>query len=156
MKRFIIASILLLSIAFSGYAQLVTGGTISADYRNDGYYLEFAPKIGYRYSIFESGAAPFISYQERTNYVVFGLQVYTQATIIKGAFVHAEFQAANTFIVSEQNRQWVLGLPVGVGYQHEITDGVWLKGSVLYDVFYKDGFSPQKNPIFRLGITYSL
>jgi len=156
MKKLIVLSFILLGFAHGSYSQLVTGGTISADYRNDGYYIELAPKIGYKYSIFESGAAPFVSYQERSNYLTFGLQIYTQATIFKGAFLHAEFQAANAFIVSEMNRQWVLGFPVGVGYQQEISNNVWLKASVLYDILYKDGFSPQKNPIIRFGITYSL
>lgn len=156
MKQIIFTSIFFLGLLQSSFSQIVTGGTISADYRNDGYYIEIAPKIGYKYSIFESGAAPFISYQERTNYLVFGLQIYTQATIFKGAFLHAEFQAANAFIVTENNRQWVLGLPIGVGYQQEISKNVWVKGSILYDVLYKDGFSPQKNPIIRFGVTYSL
>jgi hypothetical protein len=151
---FIISVLVFSARTVSG--QIVVGGTVSADYRNEGYYIEIAPKIGYKYNIFESGLAPFVSYQENSNYLTLGLQIYTQATVYKGVFIHGEFQAANVYVFSESNRQWVLGLPVGVGYQYEISKGMWAKGSILYDFLYKDGFSPQKNPIIRFGISYTL
>jgi hypothetical protein len=156
LKLFMIAAFLVAGVNFSSFAQLVTGGTLSADYRNGGYYVELAPKIGYQYSIFESGAAPFVSYDELRNDLFFGLQIYTQATIIHGLYLHGEFQAVNAHIISENNRQWVLGLPVGVGYKQKIADKTYANFSILYDFLYKDGFTPQKNPIIRAGITYSL
>ncbi len=157
MKTF---KLLFITVIFSGFlftvkAQVVTGGNIGVDYRDDGYYIEIAPQIGYKYSIFESGAAPFVSYKENSDYLTFGLQIYTQATIYKGVFVHGELQAANVYVSSESERQWVLGLPVGVGYQYEIGKNIWAKGSILYDFLYKDGYSPQKNPIIRFGISYT-
>lgn len=151
-----ITAILTFVFLFSANAQLVTGGTLGVDYRNDGYFIELAPKIGYKYSIFESGAAPFLSYRESSDYLTYGLQLYTQATVYKGLFLHAEFLATNAYIFSEKNRQWVFGLPLGVGFQQEISDGLWLKASVLWDVLYKEGYSPNKNPLFRIGLTYVL
>ncbi len=155
-KSLFLSAFLLCAIEFASHAQVVTGGTLGVDYRNDGYFIELAPKIGYKYSIFESGVAPFLSYHESSDYLAYGIQVYTQADIYKGVFLHAEFSATSAYIYSQGTREWVMGLPVGVGYQHEISDGLWFKGSVLYDFLYKEGFSPTKNPIFRVGLTYSL
>jgi len=156
-KNIIAVMVVLLSLSgYVAHAQLVTGGTLSADYRDDGYYIELAPKIGYMYSIFESGVSPFVSYRESVNYLAYGVQVYTQADIYEGIILHAEFQAANVWVFSENSRQWVLALPVGVGYKEKIADKTWIYGMVLYDLLYKEGYSTQKNPIFRIGITQAL
>jgi len=159
-----IALFLLISVLFSLSASSqtktkgnwITGGTISADYREDGYYVEVAPKFGYKYKLLEVGIAPFFSYQEVTGDYAYGLQTYCQINVYKGVFIHGEFQAANAYIESELNRQWVFGMPLGVCYEYVLADNILMKGSILYDVFYKDGFTPQKNPIIRFGMTYLL
>jgi hypothetical protein len=99
---------------------------------------------------------PFLSYREKSDNLAYGARVYSQFTIYQGVFVHAEFQAANVYVSSEGERQWVMGLPLGAGYKVKLDDKMWLNGMVLWDVLHKEGYSPQKNPIFRVGVTYSL
>ncbi len=137
-------------------AQVITGGTLGADYRNNGLFIELAPKIGYIYGKFESGVAPFLLYREHSNYLTYGSRVYTQVTVFEKLLIHGEFQSANVYVSSENSRQWVFGLPVGAGYKEKLYDKVWVYALILWDLLYKDGYSPQKNPIFRVGMTYSL
>lgn len=152
--NFLSASIFLVLFAsgLTSQAQFVTGGGISLDY-HDGYFFDAAPKIGYKYSIFESGLAPFASYRESTDRLTYGMRLYTHADIIQNIFLHAEFQAAN--VEKSKERIWVLGMPVGGGYKHRLADKTWVRASLLYDVFH-DKNSPQRNPIVRFGITQRL
>jgi hypothetical protein len=160
MNRRIVFVIISLLISISAFSQSkgkwVTGGALSADYRDDGYYIEAAPKFGYKFKLLEVGIAPFFSYQEVNQDYAYGLQTYCQLTVYENIFIHGEFQAANAYVSSEMNRQWVLGMPLGVGYEREIADNVLVKAALLYDVFYKEGFTPQENPVVRVGMTYLL
>ena len=155
-KGFFIVVFLMTAFALSGYSQINVGGTVGADYRNDGFYIEIAPQIGYKYKIFEFGVNPFVLYSEGNDHLSAGIRVYTEATVWKSLFLHAEFQAANNYISMESKRGWVLGLPIGVGWAQPIQDNLVFKGIILWDVLHKDGYSAQKNPIFRVGLVYSL
>jgi len=160
MKKISLLLLLSLLLSLSAFSQTkgnwITGGAISADYRDGGYYVEIAPKFGYKFKLLEIGISPFFSYQEINENYALGLQTYCQLNVYKGVFIHGEFQAANAYIESELNRQWVFGMPLGVGYEYVLADNILMKGSLLYDVFYKDGFTPHKNPIVRFGMTYLL
>lgn len=142
--------------ASNGYSQLVFGGTLGANYRNDGFYLELAPQVGYKYKILETGLCPFLLYAEGSDYLSYGARIYTEATVWENLFLHAEFQAANNYIYGEGKREWVLGLPVGAGWAQPINDNMVFKAMILWDILYKEGYSAQENPIFRVGVTYSL
>ncbi len=133
-------------------AQVVTGGAVSFDY-DDGYFFDANPTFGYRYSIIESGIAPFVSYRENPEKLAYGLRVYALAEMTDNIFVQAEFQAAN--VEKGKSRIWQMGMPVGAGYQHNVTGNTWVRATFLYDVFHDDN-SPQRNPIIRLGMFYRL
>jgi len=139
------------------HAQWVTGGALGIDYRDGGYLVNLAPKIGYQYKFMEFGFAPFLQYRDKSNYLTYGSQLYAQATVLEHFLIHGEFQAANVYVGGIENkRMWVMGLPIGVGYKHKVSDKIYAYGLILYDFLYKEGYSPQKNPIIRGGITYSL
>lgn len=151
----VILAIMLVLANFNASAQIVTGGTLGVDYENDGFVLELAPQVGYHYKIFESGISPFLLYHQGSDYLSFGGRIYTQATIWRNVFLHAEFQAANVESSTSTGRKWVMGLPLGIGYQEEIMENVWAKAMILYDVLWTEE-SPQQNPQFRFGITYMI
>jgi hypothetical protein len=54
----------------------------------------------------------------------------------------------------EHKREWIMALPVGVGYRQKISDKVFADFSIMYDLLL-DPNSPKENPIFRGGINYS-
>jgi len=148
---------LLISLSVTNYcnAQINTGGTMGISY-DDGYVIEFAPTAGYKYyKIFESGASPFFSYAEKYNKYAFGGRIYSQVTIYKETFAHAEFEVANVEVIQNnlKTREWQLALPIGGGYRYKISDGVYAYGMILYNVL-QSADSHTKNPIIRGGITY--
>lgn len=139
-------------------AQIFTGGTFGVHFDNDGYYVDAAPIIGYRYYLLQVGVSPFLSYKELHNQagkVDFGGRVFSQLTIIQDVFAHAEFQMINTELPgASRQRKWIMSLPIGGGYRYKISDKATAHGMILYDVL-MDPNSPAKNPIVRGGITYS-
>ncbi len=143
------------AIAPGVFAQINTGGTMGVSYDN-GYVIEFAPIIGYKYyKIIESGASPFFSYAEKNNKYAFGGRIYSQVNVYKETFVHAEFEVANVEVIKNNTtiREWQLALPIGGGYRYKISDGVYAYGMILYNVL-QSGDSHTKNPIIRGGISY--
>jgi len=155
LKSIIVILIVVMSLSAKG--QLYTGGNMGASY-NDGYVLELAPLIGYKYlKIVESGASPFFSYAEKHNRYSFGARIFSQVTVYKETFVHAELEVSNieTYANNVKTRKWLLAMPVGGGYRYEISKGVFAYGMILYNVF-QNANSHTKNPIIRGGITYQL
>lgn len=138
-------------------SQIYTGGTAGISYDN-GYVAELAPLIGYKIKIFEAGVSPFFSYFEKENKYAFGGRIFSQLTIFKETFIHAELEVANTEVLEingNKTRKWILAMPVGGGYRYEISKGVFAYGMILYNVFQTEN-TQAKNPIIRGGITYQL
>ena len=142
-----------------GKTQIYTGGSFGFNYDN-GYYVEAAPVLGYRYNMFDAGISPFLSYRERHNhpdYYSYGNRVFLQFAPISEVFAHAEFQVTNVEVVQHNlgKRKWIVGLPLGGGYRYRINRNMEAYGMILYDVLH-DSNSPQQNPIVRGGVNYNL
>jgi hypothetical protein len=145
-------------------AQIFTGGDLSVTFTN-GVNVNLAPIIGYKIKGFSTGLSPVVMYTATgatSGDFSYGGRIFAEYDIWKGIFVHAEFEAINTgYLESITNiklRNWVLGAPVGVGYEYEITKNVWFKGSVLYDVMIDLNLnqnSSNSNPIVRGGVVYT-
>jgi len=147
--------LIFVTLGFNVKSQVYTGGTMGVNY-NDGVVVELAPILGYKYKIFEAGVSPLFSYAERQNKFAAGARLFTIVTVYKDTFVHAEFEAANVQKGEDiKSREWVLALPIGGGYQYEISKGVYAYGMILYNVIQKEN-SLTKNPIIRGGIKYQL
>jgi hypothetical protein len=156
-------------ITFSGInqkssAQIFTGGDLSATFIN-GVVLDLAPVVGYKYKSFSVGLSPVILYtatstQGFSGDFSYGGRVFAEYDIWKGILVHAEFRALSTGYVDNsgiKQHGWVIGSPIGVGYEYEIASHVWFKGMALYDPFVHINLNqnlPNANPTVRGGITY--
>jgi hypothetical protein len=155
--------IYILSYVHSLHAQIYTGGNMSAGYAN-GLYLDIAPIIGYRIERYRIGASPVFSYRTQTSgsaYVLsYGARLFNQFDIVEGLFAHAEFQVLNTEYVvnypdgSMKTRVWSKALPVGAGYQYNISERATFQAMVLYDLL-QDKKSIYNKPIIRAGIIYN-
>jgi len=162
MKNFIRKSCLLLLLVTlvligtekSANAQIYTGGTTGVSY-NNGYVVELAPLIGYKYQIFSSGFSPFFSYLESQKKYSFGGRAFSDITFYKDIFAHAEIEVSNVEKIRNniKTREWILAMPLGGGYKYKISDGVYAYGMILYNVL-QTSDSQTKNPIIRGGITY--
>jgi hypothetical protein len=164
-RLFVIILTFFLALNFTkSSAQIFTGGDLSVTFTN-GVNVNLAPIVGYKYKSFSTGLSPVVMYTATgttSGDFSYGGRVFVEYAIWKGIFVHAEFEALNTgyleSITSIKLRNWVLGAPVGVGYEYEITKNVWFKGSVLYDVLVDlnlDQNSSKSNPEIRGGIVYT-
>jgi hypothetical protein len=150
-------------------AQFYTGGNMSFNVVG-GFSLDLAPIAGYQYEKFKAGVSPVIMYTATGNTAgsfSYGGRVFAEYTISKGIFAHAEFGALNAGHIDWPTngaagifkRSWVLSAPVGVGYEYEITKGVWVQAMVLYDALLDINLiqgSPLANPSVRGGINYSI
>jgi len=156
MKRFVSYSsaIILLFIGTQGNAQVTTGGNMSVNY-NNGYLVDISPIIGYKLNKFNFGFSPFFAYNQtnKANFSSsFGAHVFAQFTVVNGIFLHAEIEAINAKV--NLVRKWMIGLPVGIGYEYQIAKNTKAQGSILYDVLL-DKDSPKENPEVRGGIVYT-
>lgn len=146
-------------------AQIFTGGTFGGGISERGYFADIAPMVGYRYKSFRAGISPFLAIPESSAEKIrfsYGGRVFTQLDVIKGTFLHAEFEGINqeAWIKDSQGnsvrgRKWYMGLPVGGGYHYPLNDKMIAYGMILYNVLKQDDY-PQKNPIFRFGVRYSI
>jgi len=150
-----VSVIFMLSGFSEGKAQFYTGGSLGIHVDNKGYYFDVAPLFGYRIGRFDAGISPFFSYRDykvRDSKYSYGNRIYSQVTIVRGLFAHAEIEATN--IEAGGDRKWVMGFPVGAGYKQTIAPNTQAYGMVLYDLLL-DEDSPVDNPIVRFGVTYS-
>jgi hypothetical protein len=156
--------IILSNISNKASAQVFTGGDLSATFIN-GVKIDIAPIIGYKYKSFSAGLSPVILYtaastQGFSGDFSYGGRIFAEYDVWKGILVHAEFNAMNTGYVDNTGIKqygWVIGAPIGVGYEYEIASHVWFKGMVLYDALLHinlDQNLPNANPTVRGGITY--
>ena len=144
-------------------AQLIIGGETSATFIG-GVNIDLAPIIGYKFYKFSAGLSPVVNYTATTGSlngnISYGGRVFGEYDVWKGILVHAEFDMLNSGYISTSGivlRNWTMGAPIGVGYEYEITKGVWFKGMVLYDALLDidlNQSSPKANPTVRGGITY--
>lgn len=146
-------------------AQVYTGGNASVSFTNNNVYADVAPILGYRINKLNVGVSPVLAYQKPQNLDAiysYGGRLFTQYTVWQGLFVHGELEALNVqdFVAgadAEGNfgRTWVVGLPVGAGYNQMLGDRISLQAMVLFNVLENDNY-PYENPIIRGGINYSL
>jgi len=145
-------------------AQLFTGGNLSTTFIN-GVKVDLAPVIGYKIMNFSVGLSPIAEYTAASTQgfagdFSLGASVFGEYDIYKGIFVHAECKAMNTGYVNNSgihHHGWVIGAPIGVGYEYQISKGVWFKGMALYDPFVHINLAqnlPNSNPTVSGGITY--
>jgi len=150
-------------------AQFFTGGDFNITFLN-GVNIDIAPIAGYKYKNFSAGISPVILYTAAsptsglTGQFSYGGRIFAEFAIYKGIFAHAECQATNAGYIHNNvgdliKGKWIIGAPIGVGYEHEISGGLWIKTMILYDPFLDINIgadSPQKNPSIRGGLTYVL
>ncbi len=156
-RFFTFAAILVICGCYTSNAQVYTGGSFGAHIDNKGYYVDIAPLLGYRYGIMDVGISPFYSYRnnkDSENRYSYGSRVFTQVTIIRNVYAHAEFEAANIDVPGDDDRKWIFGFPVGAGYRQKIAPNTQAYGMILYDLML-DEDSSVDNPIVRAGVTYS-
>ena len=162
--------ITLLFISLSGHrasAQFFTGGDFNVTFIG-GVNIDIAPIVGFKYKNFSAGLSPVILYTATSptgglsGQFSYGGRIFFEYDIWKGVFAHAEFQMTNAGYIHNSlgeliKGKWLMGAPIGVGYEHEISKNLWLKAMVLYDAMLDiniDQNSPQANPSVRGGITY--
>jgi hypothetical protein len=146
--------LIVLLFSFSGKSQITTGGNASVTFTN-GIYADLSPIVGYKIKKFSAGFSPFFAYSQQATYngkYSYGARLFGQYSIFKGAFLHAEIEASN--IPVNTTREWILGIPLGGGYEYEIAKNTKAQCSILYDVLL-DKNSPKENPEIRGGIVYS-
>ena len=152
-----------LLIQNSSYAQVYTGGNASVSFTNNNTYIDVAPILGYQMGAFRLGISPMFAYnkaQFSDARYTFGGRFFSQLTVFKGLFLHAEAEGLNVedYINRDAEgniqRKWVFGLPVGAGYSQSLGDRVNVQFMVLYNVI-QNNLYPYENPIFRGGINYS-
>jgi len=149
-------------------AQFFTGGDINISALG-GVNLNVAPIVGYKYKNFSIGLSPIVMYTATSTVGMagqfsYGGSVFAEYSIWKGIFGHVEFQATNSGYMHNSlgeliKGKWIMGAPIGVGYEHKISGNLWVKTMILYDPFLDIDIganSPQKNPSIRGGLTYVL
>lgn len=149
-------------------AQFFTGGDINISALG-GVNLNVAPIVGYKYKNFSIGLSPIVMYTATSTVGMagqfsYGGSIFAEYSIWKGIFGHAEFQATNSGYMHNSvgdliKGKWIMGAPIGIGYEHKISGNLWVKTMILYDPFLDIDIganSPQKNPSIRGGLTYVL
>ncbi|HNX07971.1 MAG TPA: hypothetical protein PKL96_10335 [Bacteroidales bacterium] len=150
-------------------AQFFTGGDMNIGILG-GLNLNIAPIAGYRYKNFSVGVSPIIQYQATSTAGMagqfsYGGAIFAEYSIWKGIFGHAEFHVTNSGYLQNslgdiyKKGVWVMGCPIGIGYEHKISGNLWVKTMLLYDPFLDIDIganSPQQNPSIRGGLTYVL
>jgi hypothetical protein len=143
-----------------------TGGDFSVTFTN-GINVDIAPLIGYKIYNFSVGFSPFIKYGATAGNdipageISFGGRIFAEYDVFKGFLVHVEGEVLNSAYLNTNGvklHHWTIGVPIGVGYERELTTGVWLKTMVLWDPLQNINFalnSPNSNPQVRGGITYT-
>jgi len=164
---FVIIFIFIISFSQKASAQFFAGGDFNVTFLN-GVNIDVAPIGGYKYKNFSAGISPVIQYTATSPLALggqfsYGGRIFAEYSIWKGIFAHAEFQALNSGYLENsigdiyKKGVWVMGAPIGVGYERELTGGLWLKVMVLYDALLDINIqpnSPQQNPSIRGGLTY--
>jgi len=156
----IIFTLLILGSSFLSFSQTRTGGTIGANYSNNIFILDFAPEIDYNViAELKLGVSPFVMFANNTvtanKLFLYGIRTYGEYTISENIFLHAEYEYSKSWS-NEGFGPTVHALPLGGGYETELTNNTVAYILVLYDVLHKDGISYRTNPIIRAGIRYSL
>lgn len=162
-KRLCVMS-MLLGMATFAHAQVYTGGNVSVGFDNNTTYADIAPILGYQIGKARVGVSPVLNYNKTTNadaQYSFGARLFGQYTVFQGFFLHAEFESLNVEDRANDidgqppyDRTWVVGLPVGAGYNQQLTDRISAQFMVLWNVIENDN-TPTTNPIIRGGINYS-
>ena len=171
-KRSILLSVTLSGMLFfcshTASAQFFTGGDVNISALG-GVNIDVAPIVGYKYKNFSVGLSPIILYTATSTVGMsgqfsYGGAIFAEYSIWKGIFGHAEFQATNSGYMHNSlgeliKGKWIMGAPIGIGYEHRISGNLWVKTMILYDPFLDINLStssPQKNPSIRGGLTYVL
>jgi hypothetical protein len=155
---------LFVCMATLAQAQVYTGGNVSVGFDNNTTYADIAPVLGYQMGKARVGVSPVFNYSKTTNQDAqysFGARLFGQYTVFQGFFLHAEFESLNVEDRANDadglppyDRTWVVGLPVGAGYNQQLTDRINAQFMVLWNVIENEN-APTTNPIIRGGINYS-
>ncbi len=156
--------VILSAMSQKSSAQLFTGGNLSATFIS-GVKIDLAPVVGYKIKNFSVGLSPVAQYTAASTQgfagdFSFGASLFAEYDIWKGIFIHAEGRAMYTGYLNDMGIKklgWVIGAPIGVGYEYEIASHVWFKGMALYDPFVHINLNqnlPNPNPTVSGGITY--
>lgn len=157
------ASTILLCLFAIGtsYAQVFTGGSVSIGFDNRTTYADVAPVLGYEWNRWRTGVSPVFNYSKTTDLPArysYGARLFSQYTVFHGFFLHGEFEALNVERIrpgtdAPSNRVWIVSLPLGAGYQQELSDHVRIQFMVLWNVI-ENEHTPATNPIIRGGVQY--
>ena len=146
--------LILLYFTLTGKAQITVGGNASVTFTN-GLYADLSPIVGYKIKKFNAGFSPFFAYFQQLpsspNYS-YGARTFGQYSLFNGLFLHAEVEASNIKVATI--RKWILGLPLGGGFEREIAENTRVQCIILYDVLL-DKNSQKQNPEIRGGIVYT-
>lgn len=166
---FVIALFFISTFSYRTQAQFFTGGDMNIGFLG-GLNINIAPIAGYRYHNFSVGVSPIIQYQAisptgMAGQFSYGGAIFAEYSVWNGIFGHAEFHVTNSGFFRNslgdiyKKGVWVMGAPIGVGYEHKISGNLWVKTMILYDPFLDIDIganSPQQNPSIRGGLTYIL
>lgn len=162
-KLLFAAAIIVASMCSSTNAQVFTGGDMNVSFLN-GVTINIAPTVEYKYKNFSAGFSPILQYMavsttDLKGDFALGAKIYAEYDIWKGILAHLEFKAMYTGYLSDTivKKGFVVGMPIGVGYQRELTSGLWIKAMALYDPFIQFKFiptSPLSNPSVSIGFNY--
>ncbi len=145
-------------------AQFFTGGDVNFSFL-DGITIDLAPTVGYKYKNFDAGISPIVQYTaanagDLNGDFSFGGKIYAEYDIWKGLLAHVEFKALYTGYINTSGIKktgWVIGSPIGLGYQRDLGNGFWIKALVLYDPFIDINLNQNSslaNPSVSGGINY--
>jgi hypothetical protein len=167
MKKIKIVFLLVIGLAFlkpaTVSAQFFLGGDMNVTFLH-GTTIDIAPIAGYKYKRLSIGISPVLMYTAagdvKGGFSVGG-RVFAEMLMYKGLFAHAEFEVMNTGYINSSGFKmynWVMGAPIGIGYEQKIAEHVLFKGMVLYDALLDidlNQSSSKANPSVRGGIVYT-
>ncbi|MFO7868799.1 MAG: hypothetical protein R6U95_05820 [Bacteroidales bacterium] len=160
MKLLVFCAFFLLIIPSLSQAQISTGGNVGVTFEDEIMQADIAPEINYSFTEkIITGFSPFVLYTQNnktnTNFFTFGARIYSEYKITQTIFIHAEYEISKTW-TQENYKTTVHTLPIGAGFEKQISDGMVAYGMILYDILYDSEKSIRKNPSLRGGIRYTL
>ena len=145
--------------------RLVLGGMFQVN--KDPTSVDLSPLLGYRFNkkytlgIGATYRAVLDFDNFETTDQVYGYRGFFQRDVVKGFFLHGEYERMNTAAESssastaptdEAYRRWKSGALVGAGKEYSFVKGIKGQVMVLYDFLHEDGVSPYKKPlVIRFG-----
>jgi hypothetical protein len=123
--------------------------------------VEISPLLGYHFTdhLAAGVGATYLHYADRINNYstnVYGGRVFGRYYMWENLFLHAEAEELNGEWIYNNDRFWVLSLPVGFGYRQPLGDFAAFTFMVLYNLNDNE-YSPYQSPfIIRAGFNIGL